>query len=68
MRARVDALLDDIKATPPVEGADEVFYAGEIEHRRAERARRHGLEFDATVAKQIADVAASYGLAAPAYF
>jgi LDH2 family malate/lactate/ureidoglycolate dehydrogenase len=65
VRARVDALLDEIKATPPVDGATEVFYAGEIEHRRAEQARRDGMEFDATVAKQIAEVAASYGVEAP---
>ena len=65
VRARVDALLDDIKATPPVEGTTEVYYAGEIEHLRAERAKKEGIEFDATVAKQIADVAAAYGLAPP---
>jgi LDH2 family malate/lactate/ureidoglycolate dehydrogenase len=65
VRARVDALLDDMKATPPVDGTAEVFYAGEIEHVRAEKARRDGVEVDATVAKQIADTAASYGLAAP---
>ena len=65
VRARVDALLDEIKATPPVDGGTEVFYAGEIEHRRAEQARRDGMEFDATVAKQIAEVAASYGVEAP---
>lgn len=64
--ARVDALLDDIKSTPPADGTTEVLYAGEIEHRRAERAKREGLEFDATVARQIAGTAASYGLAPPA--
>lgn len=66
VRARVDALLDDIKATPPVEGTAEILYAGEIEHRRAERARREGIEFDATVARQIAEAAAAYGVAPPA--
>jgi LDH2 family malate/lactate/ureidoglycolate dehydrogenase len=66
VRARVDALLDDIKATPPVDGATEVFYAGEIEHLRAERSRREGIEFDATVARQIAKAAAAYGVAPPA--
>jgi LDH2 family malate/lactate/ureidoglycolate dehydrogenase len=64
--ARVDALLDDIKSTPPADGTTEVLYAGEIEHRRAERAKREGLEFDATVACQIAGTAATYGLAPPA--
>lgn len=63
--ARVDALLDEMKSTPTVEGVSEVLYAGEIEHARAKRAREEGIEFDATVAKQIADVAASYGLNAP---
>lgn len=66
VRARVDALLDEIKATSTVEGVSEVFYAGEIEHRRAEQARREGLQFDATVAKQITEVAASYEVAVPA--
>ena len=65
VRARVDALLDDIKSTPPTEGSEEVFYAGELEHLRADRARRDGLEFDATVAQQMADAGAVYGLAAP---
>lgn len=65
VRTRVDELLDDIKATPPVEGADEVFYAGELEHRRAEHARRDGIEFDSTIARQISDVATTYHVEPP---
>lgn len=65
VRMRVDALLDEIKATPPVEGIAEVYYAGEIEHRRAERARQEGIEFDATVTRQIVDLAAAYDVTPP---
>jgi LDH2 family malate/lactate/ureidoglycolate dehydrogenase len=62
VRARVDALLDEIKATPPVAGATEVWYAGELEHRSAERARREGIEFDGAVVKQLDETAGRYGL------
>ncbi|HRE79457.1 MAG TPA: Ldh family oxidoreductase [Opitutaceae bacterium] len=63
--ARVDALLDDIKSTPPTDGADEVFYAGELEHRRADQAHRDGIDFDPTVSRQINDLATAYGIEPP---
>jgi len=65
VRARVDALLDEIKSTPPAAGTDEVYYAGELEHLRADRARREGVALDTTVASQIAATAESYGVAMP---
>jgi LDH2 family malate/lactate/ureidoglycolate dehydrogenase len=65
VRARVDALLDEIKATPPAEGTPEVYYAGEIEHLRAEQARREGVDLDHTVGLQLEELARSAGMAAP---
>ena len=52
-----------LKATPPAQGTSEVFYPGELEHRREQDRRKHGIEVeDATWAK-LAQLAAGYGLA-----
>src|SRR5258708_6329890 len=53
-----------LKATQPAEGVSEIYYPGEVEHRREQDRLQHGIEVeDATWAK-LAALAEGYGLAA----
>jgi LDH2 family malate/lactate/ureidoglycolate dehydrogenase len=59
---RVEAQISELKAVPLAEGANEIFYPGEIEARRDEENRRLGLLLpDATVG-DLATIADELGL------
>jgi LDH2 family malate/lactate/ureidoglycolate dehydrogenase len=57
-RARIDAMIDGLKACPPCEGATEVLYPGELEWRREAAARRDGFMLPEASEKELACAAA----------
>ena len=46
-RARIDAMIDELKACPPCEGATGVLYPGELEWRREAKALAEGVSLPA---------------------
>jgi LDH2 family malate/lactate/ureidoglycolate dehydrogenase len=58
--ARASDLLRRIKASPLAEEATEILVAGEKEARATQEARRYGIVLDATVAAELATLAARY--------
>jgi LDH2 family malate/lactate/ureidoglycolate dehydrogenase len=63
--ARMTALLDEIKACPPAPGHAEVFYPGEIEHRREAASRRDGIALGPAVIDDLTRLGTEYGVAFP---
>ena len=64
--ARMEGMIAELKSAPLMEGAEEVFYPGEIEARTEARHRRDGLDLPA---KSLADLAAEarrWGVPVPA--
>lgn len=53
----VEALFDDIKATPKTPATDEIFIPGEIEDRKYKAAEENGIEISDTVADELAQTA-----------
>ena len=64
---RVDALIDEIHAAPPVEGGDPIIVPGEREHAHQARVRREGLVLSPDVAENLALAAQMTGLALSQY-
>lgn len=62
---RITALLDEIKGCPPAPGHTEVFYPGEIEHRREETSLRDGVTLGPAVAEDLSRLGDEYGVAFP---
>src|SRR5487761_1297658 len=52
-----------LKATPPAQGFTEIFYPGEVEHRREEERGRDGIEVEDATWEKLAALAAESGLA-----
>ena len=52
-RARVDAMIDELKACPTQEGISEILYPGELEWRREAEAIQNGLELPDASVKQL---------------
>ncbi len=52
-RARVDAMIDELKACPTQEGVKEILYPGELEWRREAEALKNGLELPAASVKEL---------------
>jgi len=46
-RARIDAMVDELKACPPCESSAEVLYPGELEWRREAKALAEGVNLPA---------------------
>jgi len=61
---RVEAFLDRIHAAPLAEGAEEILHPGQLEWRRYDRARRHGLSLPPDVVASL-DTAGRLAGAAP---
>lgn len=59
---RVDALIDEIHSTPPVEGGGPIVVPGERELAHQERARREGLLLSSDVAENVVVAAEMAGL------
>lgn len=59
--ARMGELIDQLHGCPPVEGSGGVLVPGEIEHRLREQRVREGIPLDASLAEELATLAASLG-------
>ena len=53
-KARVDAMIDELKRCPTVEGAKEILYPGELEWRREAAALRDGIDLPEASEKELA--------------
>ena len=63
-RARIDRLVDQVKASEVASGVEEVFIAGEPEARRKAERLRDGIPVSAVVLEELAGVARGLGLSA----
>lgn len=64
-RARMDAILKMLKASPPAPGAERVLVPGEIEFLHESRARKHGIALAAPIAAQLAGLGEELGVPVP---
>lgn len=64
--ARMEALLGEMKSCPPAPGHTEVFYPGEIEHRREAASLRDGVGLGPAVIDDLAKLGAEFGVSFPA--
>lgn len=64
--ARMEAVLAEMKSCPPAPGHTEVFYPGEIEHRRAVENLRDGIPLGPAVVDDLTKLGAEYGVNFPA--
>jgi len=62
-RARMDTLIDRVRACPLAEGSDEVLIPGEPERRHEEARRRAGIPYSAGEVAALRDEAAKAGVA-----
>jgi len=58
----MDRLLRELKTTPPIEGQDRVYAAGEIEFETAAERREHGIPLLPSVLKGLRDVGERVGV------
>lgn len=63
---RMEVLIGEIKASPPAPNHREVFYPGEIEHRRATEATRSGVLLGPAVVEDLCALGQEYGAQFPA--
>lgn len=63
--ARMTALLDEMKGCPPAPGHSEVFYPGEIEHRREAASARDGIGLGPAVIDDLTKLGVEYGATFP---
>ena len=61
-RARIDAMIDELKACPPCEGATEVLYPGDLEWRREKTALENGIELPAASVSELTRAAKMAGV------
>ncbi|HBY93215.1 MAG TPA: lactate dehydrogenase [Chloroflexi bacterium] len=61
-KARVDALLQELKSSELEPGVERVYYAGEMEAVFAEEQRRNGLRLDGPVYKDLEKIGAEVGV------
>ena len=62
-RERIDAMIDELKRCPTVDGVAEVLYPGELEWRREAAAIADGVELPAASEKELARAAQMTGVA-----
>lgn len=61
-KAQIEAFVRYLKATPPAEGFEEVFYPGEIEYRTEQRRRREGIPIEEATWKRLGEIATRFGI------
>ncbi len=59
----MDRLIIDLKSTPPIEGQERVYVAGEIEFETAQERAEHGIPLHGSVLKGLRQVAEQVGVA-----
>jgi LDH2 family malate/lactate/ureidoglycolate dehydrogenase len=64
-RARVDAMIDLLKACPLAPGVERIFVPGEIEHETQQRRRAEGIPLPATLLAELRALATELGVEAP---
>jgi L-2-hydroxycarboxylate dehydrogenase (NAD+) len=52
----MDRLIRELKSTPPIEGQERVYVAGEIEFETAQERAEHGIPLHSTVLKGLREV------------
>lgn len=62
----VEEMVRDLKATPRVEGVEEIYMPGELETRRREERLRHGFQVSRVVLDEVRAVGAELGVQWPA--
>jgi len=62
---RLEQLIAEVLAAPPIDDQRPVVLPGEVEQRRAEERRRDGIPIDSTTVEQLRSYAAEYGVACP---
>ena len=62
---RMETILGEMKACPPAPGHTEVFYPGEIEHRREAENLRGGIALGPAVIEDLTKLGGEYGVAFP---
>ena len=62
-RREVTEFAQYLKATPPASGFTEVYYPGEIEFRKEQERREHGVPLEDSTWAKIRELAQGYGLA-----
>ena len=62
-RERIDAMIDELKRCPTIDGVEEVLYPGELEWRREAAAIADGVELPAASEKELARAAQMTGVA-----
>lgn len=60
-KARMDAYIDRIHATPPAEGVERIYLPGEMEAEAEEQRRSDGIPLTAVMAQELKDLAARAG-------
>ncbi len=63
--ARMERMIEELKAVPLAVGHEEIFYPGEIEARNEARHRRDGLVLPPDTVRDLEKVAATCGLSPP---
>jgi LDH2 family malate/lactate/ureidoglycolate dehydrogenase len=63
--ARMESVLAEMKSCPPAPGHTEVFYPGEIEHRREVANLRDGIPLGPAVIDDLTKLGAEFGVAFP---
>ena len=61
----MDTMLERLRNTPPAEGAERVYFAGQKEFEREEEALRHGVPVQAAAYESLDTIARSFGIRAP---
>ena len=64
-RRDMDRMLRDLRNTPPAEGAERVYFAGQKEFEAEAQSRRNGIPLLRQTYAQFCDIAARYHLAPP---
>ncbi|WP_376098016.1 Ldh family oxidoreductase [Roseomonas sp. CCTCC AB2023176] len=64
---RMEAMIAELKATPRIEGVDDILYPGELEARNEERHRRDGLHLPAKTIEDLAAEAGRWNVPLPAW-
>ncbi|WP_200416596.1 Ldh family oxidoreductase [Virgibacillus salexigens] len=61
-KRRINQMIDEIKLSPAVEGIDEIFIPGEIEHKMEQTKRKNGIDLSKEVYDDIKKVGADCGV------
>ena len=61
-KREITEFAEYLSSTPPAKGYDRVYYPGEIEHVRTQKALKDGIAIDDNTWKKLSDLADQYGM------